>query len=165
LPIGLARSYGGGAYAAISWVINLNSGSSAEGQADTIQNLTVTAVSSPAPTNELYPGGTGDVVLAISNPNPYPVIVTGVDLPTNTTYADGYTTAALSTTQTVVSPRHRATLSGTSPHPLRAARTRTTAATVGASGNANNPLTVTLTNDAPTTAAVPTTRPSTALSH
>ena len=56
LPIGLARSYGGGAYAATSWVVNLNSGSSAEGQAATIQNLTVTAVSSPAPTNKLYPG-------------------------------------------------------------------------------------------------------------
>jgi hypothetical protein len=154
-----------GAYAATSWVVNLNSGSSAEGQAATIQNLTVTAVSSPAPTNKLYPSGTVDVVLTISNPNPYPVTVTGVDLPTNTTYADGYTTAALSTTQTVDSPRHRATLSGTSPRPPRTARTRTPAATVGASGNASNPLTVTLTNDASTTAAVPTTRPGTASSH
>ena len=154
-----------GAYAATSWVVNLNSGSSAEGQAATIQSLTVTAVSSPAPTNKLYPGGTGDVVLTISNPNPYPVTVTGVDLPTNTTYAGGYTNAALSTTQTVVSPRHRAALSGTSPRPPRAARTRTTATTVGASGNANNPLTVTLTNDASMTAAVPTTRPSMASSH
>ena len=67
-----AALVGGSAYAATNWVVNLNSASSAEGQAATIQNLTVSAVSSPAPTNQLYPGGMGDVVLTISNPNPIP---------------------------------------------------------------------------------------------
>ena len=147
---------GGGAYAATSWIVGLNSGSSGLGQAASIQNLTVTAVSSPAPTNQLYPGGTGDVVLTIANPNPYPVTVTGVDLPTNTTYAGGYTTSALTTTVAgclVATPSdviwNFSTATSGSVHTL------TTPVTVGASGNANNPLTVTLTNDASMTAAAP----------
>ena len=54
---------GVGAYAATNWVVGLNAGSSGEGQSATISNLTVTAVASPAATNLLYPGGTGDVVV------------------------------------------------------------------------------------------------------
>ncbi len=57
-------------------------------------------MASPAATNLLYPGGTGDVVVTIANPNPFPVTITAVQLPTNTTYATGYTTSALTTTQT-----------------------------------------------------------------
>ena len=97
---------GVGAYAATNWVVGLNAGSSGEGQSATISNLTITAVASPAATNLLYPGGTGDVVVTISNPNPYPVTITAVQLPTNTTYATGYTTSALTTTQTGCSGRH-----------------------------------------------------------
>lgn len=146
----------GGAYAATNWIVGLNGGSSGEGQSATVQNLTVTAVSSPAATNQLYPGGTGDVVLTITNPNPYPVTVTDVTLPTNTTYATGYTTAALTTTQAgciATTPSdviwNFSTVSSGSAHTL------TSPVTVGASGNANNPLTVTLTNDASMTAAAP----------
>ena len=113
---------GGGACAATSWIVGLNSESSAEGQAASIQNLTITAVSSPAPTNQLFPGGTGDVVLTISNPNPYPVTVTGVDLPTNTTYAGGFTTNALSQPRPAA-PRPRAWSRGPSPPVPRAAPT------------------------------------------
>lgn len=91
---------GGGAYAATNWIVGLVAGSSGQGQSATVQNLTITAISSPAASNLLYPGGTGDVVITISNPNPYPVTVTGVNLPTNTTYATGYTTSSLSATQT-----------------------------------------------------------------
>jgi len=40
-------------------------------------------------TNQLYPGGAGDVVLTITNPNPYPVTLTGVTLPLSTSYAGG----------------------------------------------------------------------------
>jgi len=113
-------------------------------------------VSSPAPTNQLYPGGTGDVVLTISNPNPYPVTVTGVDLPTNATYAGGYTTAALSTTQTgCLSSTPSDVIWNFATSTSGNVHTLTTALTVGASGNANNPLTVTLTNDASMTAAAP----------
>ena len=79
----------GGAYSVTSWLVGLNAGSSGEGQSATVQNLTITAVAVPAATNQLYPGGTGDVVLTISNPNAYPVTLTGVDLPVSTLYAVG----------------------------------------------------------------------------
>jgi hypothetical protein len=41
----------------------------------------------------IYPGGTGDVVVAIANRNDVAVRVTVVDLPPSTTYAAGYTTS------------------------------------------------------------------------
>ncbi len=95
-----------GRYAATNWVVGLNGGSSGEGQSATITNVSISAVASPSATNLLYPGGTGDVVVTISNPNPYPVTITAIQLPTNTTYAAGYTTSALTTTQTGVSRRN-----------------------------------------------------------
>src|SRR5258708_21524571 len=76
-----------GAYAATNWVVGLNAGSSGEGQSATIANLSITAVSSPAAGNLLFPGGTGDVVLTIANPNPYPVTISAVQLPANTVNA------------------------------------------------------------------------------
>jgi len=140
---------GVGAYAATNWVVGLNSGSSGEGQSASISNLTISAVASPSATNLMYPGGTGDVVVTISNPNPYPVTVTAVQLPTNATYATGYTTSALTTTQTgclAATPSqvtwNFSTATSGSSHTL------TSPVTVGASGQANNPLAVTLTNDA-----------------
>ena len=60
----------------------------------------IIAVASPASGNLLYPGGNGDVVVTIANPNPFPVTISAVNLPTTTTYASGYTTSALGTTQT-----------------------------------------------------------------
>lgn len=140
---------GAGAFAASNWVVGLNGGSSGEGQSATIQNLTITAVSSPSPTNLLYPGGTGDVVVTITNPNPYPVTITAVQLPANTSYAEGYSNSALSvqqagclaSTPSGVTWNFATGSSGTS-HSL------TTALTVAASGSANNPLTVTFTSDA-----------------
>ncbi len=144
------------AYAATNWAVGLNSGSTGEGQSAAISNLTITAVASPAATNLLYPGGNGDVVVTISNPNPYPVTVTAVQLPTNATYATGYTTSALSTTQTgclAATPsdvvwNYSTGTSGTS-------HTLTSSLTVAASGQANNPLTVTFTSDASMTTAAP----------
>lgn len=91
---------GSGAYAATNWTVGLAGGSSGEAQSATVSNLTITAVATPAASNVLYPGGNGDVVLTISNPNAFPVSVTAVNLPTNTTYATGYTTSSLTTTQT-----------------------------------------------------------------
>lgn len=142
--IAAAASYG-----ATNWVVGLSGGSSGEGQSATISNLTITAVASPSPTNLLYPGGTGDVVVTISNPNPYPVTITAVQLPANTSYADGYTTSALSVQQAgciASTPSdvtwNYATGSGGTSHTL------TTPLTVAASGQANNPLTVTFTSDA-----------------
>lgn len=140
---------GGVAFAATSWVVGLNSGSSAEGQSAAITNLTITASASPAAGNLLYPGGTGDVVVTISNPNSFPVSITSVNLPTNATYAAGYTTSALTTAQagcTATTPSYvtwnYATATTGSVHTL------TSTLVVGASGQPNNPLLVTLTNDA-----------------
>ena len=89
-----------GAYAATNWVVGLNAGSSGEGQSATIANLTITAVASPAPGNVLFPGGTGDVVVTIANPNSYPVNITAVNLPTSTVQAGGFSNSALTTAQT-----------------------------------------------------------------
>jgi hypothetical protein len=147
---------GGAAFAATNWVVGLAGGSSGEAQSATISNLTVTAVASPAAGNLLYPGGTGDVVVTISNPNAFPVTVTAVQLPTNTTYATGYTTSALSTTQAgclAATPsdviwNFSTSTSGTS-------HTLTTPLTVAPSGQSNNPLTVTFTNAASMTTAAP----------
>jgi len=140
---------GGGAYAATNWVVGLNAGSSGQAQSATVSNLTITAVATPAPGSLLYPGGTGDVVLTISNPNAFPVTITAVALPANTTFATGYTTSALTTTQTgclAATPSgvtwNFATGTSGSSHTL------TTPLVVGATATANDPLTVTLTGDA-----------------
>jgi hypothetical protein len=143
------------AYAATNWAVSLTAGSSGEAQSGTVANLTITAVSSPAATNLLYPGANGDVVLTITNPNSFPVALTAVNLPTNTTYAGGFSNntlvtpmAGCTTSTSDVIWNYSTAVSGTS-------HTLTTPLTIGASGNANNPLTVTLTNDASMTAAAP----------
>jgi hypothetical protein len=142
------------AYAVTNWAVGLSGGSSGEGQSGSVSNLTITAVASPAASNLLYPGGSGDVVATISNPNPFPVTITAVQLPTNATDAMGYTTSALSTTQSGCldsTPSdviwNYSTGSGGSSHTL------TTPLTVAASGQ--GALAVTLTNDASMTASAP----------
>jgi hypothetical protein len=147
---------GVGAYAATNWVVGLNSGSSGEGQSAAISNLTISAVASPSATNLMYPGGTGDVVVTISNPNPYPVTITAVQLPTNATYATGYTSSALTTTQTgCLAATPSQVTWNFSTATTGSSHTLTTPLTVGASGQANNPLAVTLTNDASMGATTP----------
>lgn len=145
---------GAGAFAASNWVVGLSTGSSGEGQSATIQNLTITAVAATV-TNLLYPGGTGDVVVTISNPNPYPVTITDVQLPSNTTYADGFSNSALSVSQagcTASTPSGvtwaYSTSSIGSSHSI-------TPITVAASGKTGNPLTVTFTNDAAMASTAP----------
>jgi hypothetical protein len=142
---------GGGAYAATNWVVGLNSGSAAEGQSATITNLTISAVASPSATNLLFPGGNGDVVATITNPNSFPVTITGVNLPTNTTYAGGFTTSALGTAQTGCSSTTSDVLWNYSSTTSGSVHTLTTPLTVAASGS----LTVTFTNDASMTTAAP----------
>jgi hypothetical protein len=147
---------GAGAYAATNWVVGLTGGSSGEGQSATISNLSISAVASPSATNLLYPGGAGDVVVTISNPNPYPVTITAIQLPTSTTYATGYTTSALTTTQTgCLAATPSDVIWNFSTGTSGSSHTLTTPLTVAASGQANNPLAVTLTNDASMTAASP----------
>ena len=90
------------AFAATNWTVSLNSGSSGEAQSGDRLNLTIAAVASPAAGNLLFPGGNGDVVATITNPNAVAVTVTAVQLPTNTTYASGFTTSALARHRPVV---------------------------------------------------------------
>jgi hypothetical protein len=146
----------GVAYGTTNWLVGINGGSSGEAQSGSVSNLTITAVASPAAGNLLYPGASGDVVVSISNPNPFPVTITAVQLPTNTTYATGYTTSSLTTTQTgclAATPSgvtwNYATGSSGSSHTL------TTPLIVAASGGSDNPLAVTLTNDASMAVSAP----------
>jgi hypothetical protein len=144
------------AYAVTNWVVGLTSGSSGEAQSATIGKLTITATSSAAPGDLLDPGDSGDVVISIANANPYPVTITAVQLPTSTTYATGYTSSALTTTQagclsttpSDVTWNFSTTTSGSS-------HTLSTALTVAASGKPNNPLVVTLGDDALMSSAAP----------
>lgn len=143
-----------GAYAASNWVVGLDSGSSGESQSANVANLTITATAGG--TNLLYPGGNGDVTVSISNPNPYPVTITAVNLPTNTTYATGYTTSALSVTQAgCLSSTPSDVIWNFSTSSSGTTHTLTTALTVAASGQAGNPLVVTFTNDATMTSSAP----------
>lgn len=144
------------AFAATNWTVGISAGSSGEGQSASINNLTITATASPAASNLLYPGGTGDVVITISNPNAFPVTITAMNLPTNTTYASGFSDSSLTTPQagcasatpSGVTWNYATGSSGTS-------HTLTTPLVVGASGAANNPLVVTLTNDASMASTAP----------
>jgi hypothetical protein len=133
---------GGTAFAATNWIVGLNSGSSGQAQSSTISNISITASASPSPTNLLYPGSTGDAVITISNSNVFPVTITALSLPANTTYATGYTDSSLSSanvsctaTTSAVSWNFATASAGTS-------HTLTSALTVAASGT----LVVTLTN-------------------
>jgi hypothetical protein len=153
--LGVAMA-GVGAYAATNWVVGVASASSGQARSASTSDLIISAAASPAPNSLLYPGATGDVVVRIANPNPYPVTITAVQLPSNTTYAAGYTTSALATsepgclasTPSAVTWNFATPVSGSS-------HTLTTPLTVAASGAPNNPLTVTFTNDATMGASAP----------
>jgi hypothetical protein len=137
------------AYAATNWVVGLASNSSGEAQSATLGKLTITAVSSPAPSDLLDPGDSGDVVISIANANPYPVTITAVQLPTNTTFATGFTSSALTTTQSgCLSTTPSDVTWNFSTATSGSSHTLTTPLTVAASGKANNPLVVTLGDDA-----------------
>lgn len=142
---------GGAAYGVTNWVVGLAAGSSGEAQSATVTNLTITAVATPSATNLLFPGGTGDVVATITNPNAFPVTVTGVNLPTNTTYAGGFTASSLSTAQTGCTSTTSDVLWNFASTTSGSAHTLTSPFTVAANGT----LTVTLTGDASMTSAAP----------
>jgi hypothetical protein len=143
---------GSAAYAATAWVVGLISGSAGAARSASITNLTITAVASPGAGNLLYPGGTGDVVVNINNPNPFPVTITAVQLPTSATYATGYSDSALTSAvagcasaTSLVGWSYATGVSGSS-------HTLTTPLTVAASTSS---FTVTLTNAATMGSATP----------
>jgi hypothetical protein len=147
---------GAGAYAATNWVVGLASNSSGEAQSATLGKLTITAVSSPAAGDLLDPGDSGDVVISITNANPYPVTISAVQLPTNTTFASGFTSSALTTTQSgCLSTTPSGVTWNFSTSTSGSSHTLTTPLTVAASGKANNPLVVTLGDDAFMSASAP----------
>lgn len=147
---------GTAAFAASNWVVGLNAGSSGEAQSGSVSNLTISAVASPSASNLLYPGGNGDVVVTISNPNSFPVTITAVQLPTNTTYANGFSNSSLTTAQAgCAAATPSDVIWNFSTSTSGSSHTLTTAVTVAASGQTGNPLTVTLTNDASMTSAAP----------
>ena len=140
----------GGTSYGFSWAISLASGSNAEGLAATPLALTIVATASPTPTHLISPASsTADAVVKITNPNSFAVTITAVDLPSynSPSWATGYSDSGLTTpmagctntTSTVVWDYSTGT-SGT-------VHTLTTPLVVGPSGNANNPLYVTFTND------------------
>ena len=91
------------------------------------------------------------VVATITNPNAYPVTISGVDLPLNTSYAGGFTTSALSTAQAGCTAANSDVIWNYSTGTSGSVHTFTTPLTVAANGS----LTVTFTNDASMTAAAP----------
>ena len=91
------------------------------------------------------------MVLTITNPNAIPVTVTGLNRPTNATYASGYTTSALSVAQTGCSSVSSDVIWNYSTDTTGSAHTLTTPLVVAANGT----LIVTLTDDASMTAAAP----------
>jgi hypothetical protein len=142
---------GGAAYGVTNWVVGLSAGSSGEGQAASVSNISIVAVASPAAPNQLFPGGVGDVVAIITNPNSFPVTLTGVNLPTNVTYAGGFTTSSLATAQSGCSASTSDVLWNFATGTSGSAHTLTSPLIIGA----NATLTVTLNNDASMTASTP----------
>ena len=142
---------GGVAFAVTNWVVGLATGSSGQAQSSSVSNISISAVATPAAGNLLYPGGTGDVVAKITNPNGFPVTITSVNLPTNTTYASGYTDAALSTAQSGCSSSTSTVAWNFATSTSGSSHTLTTPITVAANGN----LTITFTNDAVMGATAP----------
>ena len=142
---------GGAAYGVTNWVVGLSAGSSGEGQAASVSNISIAAVASPAAPNQIFPGGVGDVVAIITNPNNFPVTLTAVNLPTNVTYAGGFTTSSLATAQTGCSTSTSDVLWNFATGTSGSAHTLTTALVIAANGT----LTVTLTNDASMTTSAP----------
>ena len=147
---------GNAAYGVSNWAAKLSAYSRGEPPpATTISNLTVSATATHGDVGVLYPGSDGDVVVTIANPNPFPVAITAVNLPTDTTYGAGFTTSGLGTAKTGCSSTssdvmwsHSTATSGTL-HILKVALV------VGALGQADNPLVVTLTSDVYMAASAP----------
>jgi hypothetical protein len=113
--------------------------------------LTISAIASPAATNLLFPGGTGDVVVTIDNTNPYPVTITAVQLPLSTTFATGYADSALSSVVALCTSGLSDVIWNYSTLTLGSSHTLNSPLTVGANSN----LVVTFTNDASMLATTP----------
>jgi hypothetical protein len=129
----------GSAFGAAEWSLATSSGSTRQRVPTAVSNLTISAVATPSASNHLHPGPDGDVVLTIHNPNRSTVTTTVVNLLTNTTYASGYTTGALSTAQTSCAPSTSDVIWNVSTATGGSARTLTTPLVVGAHASSSKP--------------------------
>ena len=147
---------GAAGYAATSWTL-AQSGTASGGLVSApVTNLTMRAVAAPTPfpADLLYPGASGDIMATITNPNTFAVTITAVKLPSNGTYAAGYTDASLSTARVGCSPvtpsgvtwAHATSVDGS-------AHTLTSPITVAAHSH----ITITFTSDATMAEAAPPT--------
>jgi hypothetical protein len=130
---------------ASNWAVSLNSGSSGQAKAGAAGSLTITATASPSPTNLLYPGSSGDVVISIVNGGSSPVQITALGLPSNTVAAAGYSDSTLQTADTLTCNALNSFVTWTGGGTLGASVTLSTPLVVAAN-NAASPLVVTLTN-------------------
>lgn len=66
------------------------------GSARLARHSVLVAIDPSGPAGDrLYPGGTADVSVTVRNPNPYPIVITGVALPSSAQYAQGFSTPSL----------------------------------------------------------------------
>jgi hypothetical protein len=136
---------GVGSYAAAGRAEGLAEAATGQVHAALTLNLSISAVATSVASAPLYPGSFGDVTVSIANPNPYPVTITAIQLPSSTTYATGYTSSTLDAPRTgclADTPSDVSWSFATSTY--ASSHTLTTPITVGASGALNNPFVVTL---------------------
>jgi hypothetical protein len=152
----LAASVG---YAASNWIVGLNSGSNGEAESTAAHNLTISAIATPTPTHLLYPGSNGDVVVTITNPNPFAVTLSVLKLPASTVFAAGFTASGLTTSKTgcaLTSGTTGTQVIWTGASTSGTSHTLATPLKVAASGNAGDPLKVVLTGEATMGISAPT---------
>ena len=149
---------GGGAFAATNWTVGLASGSNANAQGAAIQNLTFSDfTSAPTETDQLFPSataaspGSGDVTFKLTNPNPFPVTVSAITIPTETLTSNdaaGFTTSSLTTAITGCGATTSTVTWTSAPTTAGGKLENLTTGSGDFSVAANASITVTLTNDA-----------------
>jgi hypothetical protein len=131
---------------ASNWAVTLNGGSSGESQAGSVGTLTITATASPSPTNLLYPGVSGDVVLQIVNSGPTPVQITALSVPSTAVMAQGYSNSALTTASASSTCGVATSFVTWTGGGATGATVTLTQPLIVAANNSGSPLVVTLTN-------------------
>jgi hypothetical protein len=117
--------------------------------APAVSNLSVTTAARRLPSAALYPGGTGDVLIQIANPNPFTVEITRVTLPRSTVHATGRDTEGRGHPRPECdeSPSTGVVWNGARPD-ANSVHALETPLVIGANGTGDNPLTVRLTDAA-----------------
>ncbi|MGA3215694.1 MAG: hypothetical protein ABSD97_08405 [Acidimicrobiales bacterium] len=146
---------GSGAYAATARVVELADSSGAAVQRTRPSDLTITSVAFPQAAKLLYPGADVNVRVTISNPNPFAVTITAVSLPSDTTYASGYTTSAFTTLRPGCGAATPSDVIWSYSSGTSRTHTLTKPLTVAPKGHAEDPLTVVFIDAATMTPSAP----------